>query len=73
MFLELGSLSTAFYVACVLGAVATIKGFLLAPWLSGKATRMNQVAVVAVPLMATIKAICERVPSLRPAAQLLAE
>ncbi|HEV8337563.1 MAG TPA: AI-2E family transporter [Candidatus Polarisedimenticolia bacterium] len=44
-FLQFGTLSMTAAVAGVVLLIATLEGWLLAPWLTGLAVRMNQVAV----------------------------
>jgi predicted PurR-regulated permease PerM len=44
-FLQFGTLSMTAAVAGVVLLIATLEGWLLQPWLTGLAVRMNQVAV----------------------------
>lgn len=69
-------------------AITTLEGWLLTPWLLGRAARMNTLAVflglllwswawgvwgtlLAVPLLATFKAVCDHVKALHPVSKLL--
>jgi predicted PurR-regulated permease PerM len=87
---ELGSMTQGVWVFAISGAFATFKGFVLVPWLTGKAMRMNQVAILtglvfwiwvwglpgmllALPMMAVIKAVCDHVAALRPVGEMLSE
>jgi predicted PurR-regulated permease PerM len=89
-FMQFGTLEMAAYVAALSFAITTIEGFLLTPWLIGKAARMNEVAVfvgllfwawmwgivgmlLAVPMMVTVKAVCDRVEDLKPIGELLGD
>jgi predicted PurR-regulated permease PerM len=44
-FLQFGNLRMAIIVAIVTMAITSLEGFLLTPWLSSRATRMNAVAI----------------------------
>jgi predicted PurR-regulated permease PerM len=92
-FIQFDSLTMAVYASIAAGcilAINAIKGFVVAPWLVGRAASMNQVAVLvgllfwtwlwgmpgmllAMPLMTTIKAICDRVEGLRPIGEMLGD
>lgn len=85
---------SSFEMAALIGGVAlvinSIEGYALTPWLTGKASRMNPVAVfvgvlawgwlwglwglfLAVPILMTIKAVCDRVEDLKPVGELLGD
>jgi predicted PurR-regulated permease PerM len=44
-FLQFGTLTMATYLAAASFAITSLEGFLLTPWLVGRAARMNEVAV----------------------------
>src|SRR5262245_42676427 len=44
-FLQSGSILLAAYLAAATLAIRTVEGFLLTPWLMGRAARMNAVAM----------------------------
>ncbi len=46
-FLQFGSMGMAFTVASISLAINSLEGFLLTPWLTGRASRMNAVVVFA--------------------------
>jgi predicted PurR-regulated permease PerM len=89
-FLQFGTFEMAVYLAALSFAITTVEGFLLTPWLIGRAARMNEVAVfvgllfwawmwgvigmlLAVPIMVTVKAVCDRVEDLKPIGELLGD
>jgi predicted PurR-regulated permease PerM len=87
-FLQFGTLEMVALVTGISFAIHSIEGFLLTPWLTSRANRMNPVAVfigvlawgwlwgvfgllLAVPILAVIKAICDRVDALKPIGEFL--
>jgi predicted PurR-regulated permease PerM len=46
-FVQFGTLADAASVAALSFAITGLEGFLLTPWLAGRAARMNEVAVFA--------------------------
>jgi predicted PurR-regulated permease PerM len=45
VFLQFGSVEMALLVSCVALAITSLEGFLLTPWLTSRAARMNAVAI----------------------------
>ena len=89
-FLQFGTVEMALLVSFAALVITSLEGFLLTPWLSGRATRMNAVAVfvglifwgsiwsvwgmlLAVPMLATIKAVCDHIEELQPIADFLGD
>jgi predicted PurR-regulated permease PerM len=89
-FLQFGTLSMALLVAGVSLLITSLEGFLLLPWLTGRASRMNPLVVfigvlfwgwlwgvwgllLGMPIIMTIKAVCDRVEGLKPIGQLLGD
>jgi len=89
-FVQFGSVSMGLLVAGVAAAIAAVEGFILTPWLLGRASRMNAGAVfvcltfwgwiwggwgmlLAVPILISIKAVCDHIDAWRPFAALLEE
>lgn len=87
-FLQFGSLEMALLVASISFVINSIEGFLLTPWLTSRANKMNPVAIfvgvlawgwlwgmagllLAVPILVSIKAICDRVEGLKPVGEFL--
>ncbi len=87
-FLQFGTLEMVMSVSGISFAIHFIEGFLLTPWLTSRANRMNPVAIfigvlawgwlwgvfgllLAVPILAVIKAICDRVDALKPIGEFL--
>ena len=87
-FLQFGTLEMALLVASISFAINSIEGFLLTPWLTSRANKMNPVAIfvgvlawgwlwgmagllLAVPILVSIKAICDRVDGLKPVGEFL--
>ena len=87
-FLQFGTLGMALLAGGISFAIHFIEGFLLTPWLTSRANRMNPVAIfigvlawgwlwgvfgllLAVPILAVIKAICDRVDALNPIGEFL--
>jgi len=87
-FLQFSTLEMVVLVSGISFAIHFIEGFLLTPWLTSRANRMNPVAVfigvlawgwlwgvfgllLAVPILAVIKAICDRVDALKPIGEFL--
>jgi predicted PurR-regulated permease PerM len=89
-FVRFDSFTLALSVSAASLVLSVLKGSLLAPWLSSKTARMNNIAIVtglmfwawlwgipgvllAVPIMTTFKAICDRVEGLQPIGAFLAD
>jgi predicted PurR-regulated permease PerM len=89
-FLQFGTPAMAVVVAGTAVLIATLEGFLVTPWLMGRAGRMNAAAVfiglsflgwiwgiwgllLAMPIMMTVKAICDHVEDLKPIGEMLAD
>jgi predicted PurR-regulated permease PerM len=89
-FFQFGTVAMAAYLAAVSFVITSLEGYLLTPWLVGRAVRMNQVAVfvgllfwtwmwgvvgllLAVPMLAIVKSVCDRVEDLKPIGELLGE
>jgi len=89
-FLQFGTLSMALLVAGVSLLITSLEGFLLLPWLTGRASRMNPLVIfigvlfwgwlwgvwgllLGMPIIMTIKAVCDRVEGLKPIGQLLGD
>ncbi len=89
-FVQTGAVTQAAAVAGASLVITSIEGMLLTPWLVGRASRMNEVAVfiglifwswmwgivgmlLAVPMLAATKAVCDRVEDLRPVGELLGD
>jgi len=89
-FLQFGTLSMALLVAGVSLLITSLEGFLLLPWLTSRASRMNPLVVfigvlfwgwlwgvwgllLGMPIIMTIKAVCDRVEGLKPIGQLLGD
>ena len=87
-FLQFGTLEMALLVAGISFVINSIEGFLLTPWLTSRANKMNPVAIfvgvlawgwlwgawgllLGVPILAVIKAICDRVDDLKPVGEIL--
>ena len=87
-FLQFGTLEMALLVASISFVINSIEGFLLTPWLTSRANKMNPVAIfvgvlawgwlwgmagllLAVPILVSIKAICDRVDGLKPVGEFL--
>jgi predicted PurR-regulated permease PerM len=88
--LQFESLGMAALVGGLSLLITSLEGFLLTPWLVGRASRMNAVAVfvsvlfwgwlwgvwgllLGLPIIMTIKAICDRVEDLTPVGEMLGE
>lgn len=89
-FLQFGTFGMALLVAGASLVITSLEGYLLTPWLTGRASRMSPVVVfvsvlfwgwlwgvwgllLGVPIMMSIKAVCERVEDLKPIGELLGE
>jgi predicted PurR-regulated permease PerM len=87
---QFGTLTMALGVGALALVITTLEGWLLTPWLLGRAAQMNTVAVfasllfwswmwgvagllLAVPIMMTTKAVCDRIEGLEPFGKLLGE
>ena len=87
-FMQFGTPEMALLVAGISLVINSIEGFLLTPWLTSRANKMNPVAVfvgvlawgwlwggwgllLGVPILAIIKAICDRVEDLKPVGEIL--
>jgi predicted PurR-regulated permease PerM len=88
--LQFGTLSMALIVAAAALAITSLEGFLLTPWLTSRAARMNPVAIfvgllfwtwlwgvwgtlLAVPMLMTFKAVCDRIEDLQPIGEMLGD
>jgi predicted PurR-regulated permease PerM len=89
-YLQFGTLLMGAYVAGLSFAITTLEGYLLTPWLTGRAIRMNGVAIflglmfwgwmwgawgllLAMPMLAAIKSVCDRIEDLKPIGELLGD
>jgi predicted PurR-regulated permease PerM len=89
-FLQFGTVGMAVAVAGASFIVTTVEGLFLTPWLAGRASRMNPVAIfvglmfwgwlwgipgmlLAVPMMAVVKVVCDHVEDLKPLGELLGD
>lgn len=89
-FLQFGTLEMAVLVAVISFVINSIEGFLLTPWLTSRANKMNPVAIfvgvlawgwlwgawgllLGVPILAVIKAICDRVDDLKAVGEILGD
>lgn len=87
-FLQFGTLEMALLIAAMSFVINFVEGFILLPWLTSRANKMNPVAIfigvlawgwlwgpwgllLGVPILAMIKAICDRVEELKPVGELL--
>lgn len=87
-FLQFGTLDMALLVSGISIVIHAVEAYLLTPWLTSHANRMNPVAVflgvlawgwlwgvwgllLGVPILAVVKAVCDRVDDLRPVGELL--
>jgi predicted PurR-regulated permease PerM len=88
-FLQFGDPMAALKIPAIAALITSLEGWLLTPFLLGKAERMHVVVVfvgvlvwtwvwgpwgtiLAVPMLAVMKAICDHVESLKPVSRLLA-
>ena len=88
--MQFGTFFMGAAMAGVASVIATVEGFVVTPWLLGRASRMNAGAVfvglvfwgwlwgswgmlLAVPILISIKAICDHVETWRPLGELLGE
>jgi predicted PurR-regulated permease PerM len=89
-FMQFGEIEKALVVGAVSLAITSLEGFLLTPWLTSRAARMNAVAVfvgilfwgwvwnvwgmlLAVPILMTVKAVCDHVDDFKPLGELIGE
>lgn len=89
-FLQFGTLEMAVLVAAISFVINSVEGFLLTPWLTSRANKMNPVAIfvgvlawgwlwgawgllLGVPILAVIKAICDRVDDLKAVGEILGD
>jgi predicted PurR-regulated permease PerM len=89
-FLQFGTISMALVVCGLALLITGLEGYLLTPWLTGRASRMSPLVVfgsvlfwgwlwgvwgllLGVPIIMTIKAVCDRVEDLKPVGELLGE
>lgn len=89
-FLQFGTISMAIVVSGLSLLITGLEGYLLTPWLTGRASRMSPLVVfgcvlfwgwlwgvwgllLGVPIIMTIKAVCDRVEDLKPVGELLGE
>lgn len=87
-FLQFGTVQMALLVGGTAMLIHAIESFLLMPWLTSRANKMNPVAVfvgilawgwiwgiwgllLAVPILAVVKAICDRIDNLKPVGEFL--
>jgi predicted PurR-regulated permease PerM len=87
---QFGTIEMALLVGGVSLAIQSLEGYILTPWMTSRASRMNSVAVfvgvlawgwlwgvaglfLGVPIMMTIKAVCDRVDDLKAVGELLGE
>lgn len=87
-FMQFGTLEMALLVAGISFVINSVEGFLLTPWLTSRANKMNPVAIfvgvlawgwlwgiagllLAVPILVSVKAICDRVDGLKPVGEFL--
>jgi predicted PurR-regulated permease PerM len=87
---QFGTVGMSLAMGGVATAIAAIDGFVVQPWLLGRASRMNAGAVflglafwgwlwgslgmlLAVPILISIKAVCDHVDAWRPFGELLSE
>jgi len=88
--LQFGTISMALLLAGAALAITSLEGFLLTPWLTSRAARMNPVAIfvgllfwtwlwgvwgtlLAVPMLMTLKAVCDRIEDLQPIGEMLGD
>jgi predicted PurR-regulated permease PerM len=88
--LQFGEIRMALIVGAAAMAITSLEGFLLTPWLTSRAARMNAVAIfvnilfwgwvwgvwgalLAVPMLMVIKAVCDHVEELKPISELIGE
>jgi predicted PurR-regulated permease PerM len=89
-YLQFGTLEMVATAAGIAFLITSLEGFLLTPWLTSRAARMNASAVfiglifwswiwevwgflLAVPMLMTLKAVCDRVEDLKPVGELLGD
>jgi predicted PurR-regulated permease PerM len=89
-FLQFGNIRMALLVSAAALVITSLEGFLLTPWLTSRAARMNAVAIfvgllfwgwiwnvwgmlLAVPMLVTLKAICDHVDDLKAVGELLGD
>lgn len=87
-FVQFGTLDMALAVAGISVAIHGVTAYLLAPWLTSRANRLNAVTVfvgvlafgwlwgiwgllLGVPILTTVKAVCDRVDDLQPIGELM--
>ncbi len=87
---QFGTLEMTMLVSGTALVITSLEGFLLTPWLTSRAARMNAVAVfvgllfwgwvwnlwgmlLAVPLLVTVKAICDHIEDFKGIGELLGE
>ena len=88
--LQFGEIRTALLVGGIAMAITSLEGFLLTPWLTSRAARMNAVAIfvnilfwgwvwgvwgalLAVPMLMVIKAVCDHVEEFQSISELIGE
>ncbi len=89
-FLQFGTLSMVLLVGGISLLITSLEGYLLTPWLTGRASQMSPLVVfigmlfwgwlwdvwgllLGMPIIMIIKAICDRVDSLKPVGELLGD
>lgn len=89
-YLQFGDMGSALAVGGAAFAITSLEGFLLTPWLTSRAARMNAVAVfvdvlfwgwvwgvwgalLAVPMLMVVKAVCDRVEDFKPIGELIGD
>jgi predicted PurR-regulated permease PerM len=88
--LQFNDVRTALTIGAAALAITSLEGFLLTPWLTSRAARMNAVAVflnilfwgwiwgvwgalLAVPMLMVIKAVCDHVEEFKPVSELIGD
>ena len=86
--MQFGTMESAVLIAGVSLTIHTVSGYVLTPWLTSRASRMNAVTVfvgvlawgwlwglwgllLGVPILMVVKAVCDRVDTLKPLGELL--
>ncbi|MEO5574434.1 MAG: AI-2E family transporter [Gammaproteobacteria bacterium] len=89
-FMQFGTISMALVVGGISLVITSLEGFLLTPWLTSRAGRMNAVVVfvgvlfwgwlwgvwgllLGIPIIMTIKAVCDHIEELQSVGELLGD